>query len=73
MAYKAIIGEQPKLAAWAKTGTSVLFNRPPQALIWSPGQEVLKLSPTCKHVNVGGLFGQRNIANILSWLYLRDP
>ena len=40
--------------------------------MWSEGQ-ILHFHPLPRYVNVPGLFGQPNIANILSWHYLWDP
>ena len=37
---------------------------------WAP---FLNFQPLSRYVNVPGLFGQTNIANILSWHYLWDP
>ena len=37
------------------------------------GGQILHFHPLPRYVNVPGLFGQPNIANILSWHYLWDP
>ena len=41
--------------------------------IWPSGGQFLHFHPLPRYVNVPGLFGQPNIANILSWYYLWDP
>ena len=40
--------------------------------IWLSGPVFLHFHPLPRYINVPGLFGQANIANILSWHYLWD-
>ena len=42
-------------------------------IIWPSGRHFLNFHPLPRYINVPGLFGQPDIANILSWHYLWKP